>query len=95
MRLTGSDPQREISGNKVFKERDSKYQEPYRASFLNGSSIGETGEVCFWGLYRHLRARLEPDYCGNDAYNRPDGLIIEYDLLDVNDCQKQYEVQQI
>jgi len=98
----GVAPKHEISGGKVLKNTTLKTKNRAGQAFRMAAQSVKQAECAFGVLYRRLRARLGPAQATVATAHAIARVVyrmlkykVEYDPLNVNEYQKQYEEQQI
>jgi transposase len=98
----GLAPKHEISGGKVLKNKTLKTKNRAGQAFRMAAQSVKQAECVFGVFYRRLRARLGPSQATVATAHAIARVVyrmlkyqVEYDPLNVNEYQRQYEVQQI
>lgn len=98
----GLAPKHEISGGKVLKNNTLKTKNRAGQAFRMAAQSVKQAECVFGVLYRRLRARLGPSQATVATAHAIARVVyrmlkykVEYDPLNVNEYQRQYEAQQI
>ena len=98
----GLAPKHEISGGKVLKNKTLKTKNRAGQAFRLAAQSVKQAECAFGAFYRRLKARLGPSQATVATAHAIARVVyrmlkyqVEYEPLNVNDYQRQYEVQQI
>ena len=98
----GLAPKHEISGGKVLKNKTLKTKNRAGQAFRMAAQSVKQAECVFGVFYRRLRARLGPSQATVATAHAIARVVyrmlkyqVEYDPLNLNEYQRQYEVQQI
>lgn len=98
----GLAPKHEISGGKVLKNNTLKTKNRAGQAFRMAAQSVKQAECVFGVLYRRLRARLGPSQATVATAHAIARVVyrmlkykVEYEPLNVNEYQRQYEAQQI
>jgi transposase len=98
----GLAPKHEISGEKVLKKNTLKTKNRAGQAFRMAAQSVKQAECVFGVFYRRLRARLGPAQATVATAHAIARVIyrmlkykVEYESLNVNEYQRQYEAQQI
>ena len=98
----GLAPKHEISGGKVLKNKTLKTKNRAGQAFCMAAQSVKQAECVFGVLYRRLRARLGPAQATVATAHAIARVVyrmlkykVEYEPLNVNEYQRQYEAQQI